>query len=72
MKDTTIRQQMQQAVIADNRHIEGVVGLDLGDKNSWLIRLELNGTESLNCSIRTSRAALTKYFSTQKRLRWNG
>ncbi len=32
MKDTTIRGEIQQAVIADNRHIEAVVGLDLGDK----------------------------------------
>ena len=56
-------------MIADNRHIEAVVGLDLGDKNSWMTRLELNGSESLNRSIRTSPSALTKYFSKQKRLR---
>ena len=56
-------------MIADNRHIEAVVGLDLGDKNSWMTRLELNGSESLSCSIRTSPSALTKYFSKQKRLR---
>ena len=69
MKDTTIRQEIQQTVIADNRHIEAVVGLDLGDKNSWMTRLELNGSESLSCSIHTSPSALTKYFSKQKRLR---
>ena len=69
MKDTTIRQEIQQTVIADNRSIEAVVGLDLGDKNSWMTRLELNGTESLSCSIHTSPSALTKYFSKQKRLR---
>ena len=69
MKDTTIRQEIQQAVIADNRSIAAVAGLDLGDKNSWLVRLELGGTESLNCSMRTSASALTKYFSKQKRLR---
>ena len=56
-------------MIADNRSIEAVAGLDLGDKNSWLTRLELDGTESLSCSIRTSPSALTKYFSKQKRLR---
>jgi len=69
MKDTTIRQEIQQTVIADNRSIEAVVGLDLGDKNSWMTRLELDGSESLSCSIRTSPSALTKYFSQQKRLR---
>ena len=69
MKDTTIRQEIQQAVIADNRSIAAVAGLDLGDKNSWLVRLELDGAESLNRSIRTSRSALSKYFSKQKRLR---
>jgi transposase len=56
-------------VIADNRHIEAVVGLDLGDKNSWMTRLELNGSESLSCSMRTSPSTRTKYFSKQKRLR---
>ena len=69
MKDTTIRQEIQQAVIVDNRNLEAVAGLELGDKNSWLIRLERDGTVSLRCSIRTSRSALTKYFSKQKRLR---
>ncbi len=69
MKDTTIRQEIQQAVIADNRSIAAVAGLDLGDKNSWMVRLELDGTVSLNRSIRTSASALTKYFSKQKRLR---
>ena len=49
--------------------MEAVVGLDLGDKNSWMTRLELNGSESLSCSMRTSPSALTKYFSQQKRLR---
>ena len=34
MKETTIRQEIQQTVIADNRSIEAVAGLDLGDKNS--------------------------------------
>ena len=34
-----------------------------------MTRLELNGSESLSCSIRTSPSALTKYFSKQKRLR---
>ena len=56
-------------MIADNRSIAAVAGLDLGDKNSWLTRLELDGTVSLNRSIRTSPSALTKYFSKQKRLR---
>jgi len=69
MKQTTNRRKKQQALIVDNSRIAAVVGLDLGDKKSWLYRLELNGQVSADQAIPTSRAALRKFFAKQPRLR---
>ena len=69
MKKTTTRKPMQQGLIADNSKINGVVGLDLGEKKSWLVRLNLNGEEVADQSISTTAAALRKYFERQLRLR---
>ena len=69
MKQTTIRKKMQQALIVDNSRIAAVVGLDLGDKKSWLCRLELDGRVSADQAIPTSRAALRSFFAKQPRLR---
>ncbi len=69
MKKTTIRKQMQPGLIADNSKIKGVVGLDLGEKKSWLVRLNLKGEEVANRSISTTRAALRKCFKCKSRLR---
>ena len=56
MKQTTIRKKTQQALIVDNSRIGAVVGLDLGDKKSWLCRLELDGRVSADQALPTSRA----------------
>ncbi len=55
MKQTTTRKKMQQALIVDNSRIAAVVGLDLGDKQSWQCRLELDGRVSADQAIPTSR-----------------
>lgn len=69
MKKTTTRKPMQQGLIVDNSKINGVVGLDLGEKKSWLVRLNLNGEAVADQSISTTAAALRKYFQRQLRLR---
>ncbi len=69
MKKTTIRNQMQQVLIADNSRIAAVVGIDLGDRKSWLCRLELDGQVSDDRSIKTTREALVREFEGKPRLR---
>jgi len=69
MKQTTTRKKMQQALIVDNSRIAAVVGIDLGDKTSWLYRLELDGRCSADQRIPTSRAALKRFFGGQPRWR---
>ncbi len=69
MKKTTIRNQMQQVLIADNSRIAAVVGIDLGDRKSWLCRLELDGQVSDDRSIKTTREAFVREFEGKPRLR---
>lgn len=69
MKKITTRPRTAQNILPDNSNIAAVVALDLGDRSSFLCRIELDGTISKSEKIATNRKSLLREFKDQPRLR---